>query len=224
MLVLGIETATNVCSVALFRDERLLEHITVDEPRSHASRLVPTIKQVLDNAKLQVLALNVIAISAGPGSYTGLRIGASTAKGLAFAASAELVAVPSLEALALAAANDADSKNILAAFPSRRGEVYAAVYALELSTPSTIKSPEAVKLDKFRQWIPPNPLVVAGPASETLKPYLNEDSIISDAIPTATTVAQLGLNRYKDGQIENVGAWEPFYLKSFVAKPPKPIF
>ena len=231
MLTLGIETATHVCSVALFEDKRLLDHRSTEQPRSHAAQLVPLVGQLLDDTGNTPMALDLIAVSAGPGSYTGLRIGASTAKGLAFSADAALVAVPSLEAMALSAwLEDRNTPNsIVAVFPSRRGEVYVAAYSVEENLTRCISEPAAISLEDIANWLPDGPLTFAGPAAEIVTQATetaNPDGgiTISYAKPSAVAVARLGLQRYKNGFMENVAEWEPFYLKSFVAKPPKPIF
>lgn len=225
VLLLAIETATNVCSVALFEDDKLLRHVSIDEPRSHASRLAPTIREVTEDTNLRMTDLDAIAVSAGPGSYTGLRIGASTAKGLAFSQDADLVAVPSLEAMALAAASETGTERVVAAFPSRRGEVYAAAFDVQNGQIANVKEATALVLEQAQSWLPDNVTLVAGPGADTLAEHLDiGPDLLSNAIPTAVAIGQLGIHRHKTGKTENVAEWEPFYLKSFVAKPPKPIF
>src|SRR5690606_13682330 len=125
----AIETATTVCSVALWTDEDVVVEAALYRPRAHAENLVPLIGDVLRYGAIAPRDVDAVAVSAGPGSYTGLRIGASTAKGLVTAVDAELVAVPSLEALASAAADlIGESDMLLAVFGARRDEVFAAAF------------------------------------------------------------------------------------------------
>ena len=228
MLLLGIETATDVCSVALLQGEDLLGELSVDEPRSHASQLVPLVQRVLRDHGKTPADLDVIAVSAGPGSYTGLRIGASTAKGLAFAADAALVAVPTLEALARAAQADQPEAEhpVLAVLPSRRGEVYAAIYKVESDGLVAVRESEAIEVTEIDEWLPESELHIVGPAAETVLDAVPDPDRLLPLVgaPSAVHVAMLGLERFKGGRTENVAAWEPFYLKAFVAKPPRPIF
>ena len=228
MLLLGIETATDVCSVALVQGEKLLAELSIDVARSHASQLVPLVQRVLQDQGKTPADLDVIAVSAGPGSYTGLRIGASTAKGLAFATGAALVGVPTLEALARAAmVGQPEAKQpILAVIPSRRREVYAAVYIIASDGLAAVREPEAVKLTNLYDWLPDGHSLVIGPAAQTVLDAAPDPSrfLVVEAAPSAAHVATLGLERFESGRTENVGAWEPYYLKAFVAKPPRPIF
>ena len=129
MIVLGIETATDVCSVALLRGDAVLASASVCVPRSHATRLAPLVAETLAHARIAPRDLDRIAVSAGPGSYTGLRIGTSTARGLALAVGASVVAVGTLDALAAEARSLVRAAEALVvALPSRRGEAYAALY------------------------------------------------------------------------------------------------
>ena len=228
VLLLGIETATNICSVALLQGMELLAELSVDEPRSHASQLVPLVQRVLQDHGKTPADLDVIAISAGPGSYTGLRIGASTAKGLAFATDAALVAVPTLEALAQAAqAGQPEAEQpVLVVLPSRRDEVYAAVYIMESDGLAAVREPEAVELADLFGWLPARELRLVWPATQTVLDATPDSDrfLVTNATPSAVHVAKLGLEPFNDGRTQNVASWEPYYLKAFVAKPPRPIF
>ncbi len=224
MLTLGIETATDVCSVALFEDDHLVADRTVSEPRSHAAQLVPLIQEIFRSESKAVEDVDVIAVSAGPGSYTGLRIGASTAKGLAFASDAALVAVGTLEALALGC-TQSTTHYVLTVIPSRRDEVYAAIYDVSGPFPSLVQEPTAVELNNLADWLPEYDLHLAGPAANQVLEMTDSERLhFIDAAPSAIHVARIGIERFKNGVIENVAEWEPYYLKAFVAKPPRPIF
>ncbi|NNF58174.1 MAG: tRNA (adenosine(37)-N6)-threonylcarbamoyltransferase complex dimerization subunit type 1 TsaB [Rhodothermaceae bacterium] len=230
MLLLGIETATDVCSVALLDGEALLAETSLFVPRSHAARLAPLIQEMLAHTGRTAADLDAIAVSAGPGSFTGLRIGASTAKGLAVAADAVLVAVPTLDALAQAAWPAPDPTPVLVTLPSRRGEVYGALYRPDVAGLVHAREAKALTLAEIKAWLPEEEaLRLLGPGSSLVVEAAEQAGLartfdVPEASPSATRVARLGRARWEAGETENVAAWEPFYLKAFVAKPPRPIF
>ena len=123
-MILAIETATDVCAVALLDGGHAVATRQTDTPRAHAARLAPMIAEVLSEAGIAASGLRTVAVSVGPGSFTGLRIGIGTATGLALATGAALVPVPTLDALAVAARDAGIGGPLLAVLPSRRGEVY----------------------------------------------------------------------------------------------------
>lgn len=225
-LLLSLETATDVCAVAVSRDGRLLAELILDEPRRHAERLVAMVDEVLAKAGLGPADLSAVAISAGPGSYTGLRIGASTAKGLAFALSIPLVPVPSL--LALAASVDLPMGTIIvAAFGARRGEVYAQAFR---SGGETLPAPLAGPVAGSPGDVLPH-LVTAGAAELTV--FLGDGADLlaraatghglrfearPDARPTAAAVARVGDALLGTGASVDADAFEPYYLREFTAK------
>lgn len=161
-----METATDVCAVAVSRDGVLLVEVTLDEPRRHAERLVPMVDEALTSAGVSPADLTAVAVSAGPGSYTGLRIGASTAKGVAFALSIPLVPVPSLQALAASVEVPAGTL-VVAAFGARRGEVYAQSFR---ACPDTPPAPLAGPLAGSPGEVLPILLPAAAPRSAILIP------------------------------------------------------
>ncbi len=230
MLLLALDTATDRCSVALLRDGAVRAEATIREPRSHAARLVPLIGDVLAGAGVPVHDLDAVAVSAGPGSFTGLRIGVSTAKGLAVAAEAALVAVPTLAALALGAGPSAAP--VLTALPSRRGEVYAALYHVADPTPKAVAAPAALDLDALAGWLgeagfpESGPLRLTGDGAPRVLEALGAPSWREpvEAARAAAAVGRLGWARFQRGETENVAAFEPYYLKAFVARPARPIF
>lgn len=230
VLLLALETATDVCGAALHDGRRVVADAAVRLPRSHAARLVPMVEGLLAHVGAEAADLDAVAVSAGPGSYTGLRIGASTAKGLAWAAGAALVAVPSLEAMARAAWPAAGFDPILAAFPSRRGEVYAARFRPAADGLVPLGEPTALTLAEAESWAPSDDeaLTLVGPAAGAVAEALRRAGYgrfrVFDAEPSAIHVAALGAERLESGRTENVAAWEPYYLKAFVAGPPRPIF
>ena len=214
VLVLGLTTATSTCGVALWDGDRLLAdaHIYID--RSHARRLAPLVQETLAHARREARALDAVAVVAGPGSFTGLRIGASTAKGLCLATGAALVAVPSDEALAASA--DVLPQNVLYVLPSRRGEVLAAARSGPLA-PVRLDALAEVA-DGCRFVLGPNADAVADAVAETL----GLGPIPQDI--RAGAVARLGAERLADGDTADVAAFEPDYGQAFVPSQPAPIF
>ena len=229
MLLLALETATDVCSVALADGERLVAELTLRRPRAHAENLTPMIGEALRLAKATPADLGAVAVSAGPGSYTGLRIGASTAKGLALATGAHLVAVPSLEAQAAAALPLAAPGDAIAAFfNSRRAEVYAALFARTDSGLDALGGPVALPLADVAAWLAAaknQRLWLVGEGAGAARERLGEtDARLLDPEAFAPS-ARYGLRqarlRIADERFENVASFEPAYLKAFVAKKPE---
>ncbi|HLA63120.1 MAG TPA: tRNA (adenosine(37)-N6)-threonylcarbamoyltransferase complex dimerization subunit type 1 TsaB [Rhodothermales bacterium] len=214
MLLLGIETAGDVCGVALMDGDRLVAEAALHVPRAHASHLVPQIQSVLQHAGVAAADLAAVAVSAGPGSFTGLRIGVSTAKGLCVATGAALVGVPTLTALALEATTWVDDPTrVIAALPSRRGQAFCAlatggpVHTLELS--ALAADARALVDDRGPVWI-------VGPAAEDVAAALRQggaaDVRAHPTLPSAVSVARLGAARLAAGQTENLAAFEPDYV------------
>jgi tRNA threonylcarbamoyladenosine biosynthesis protein TsaB len=224
ILLLALETATSVCSVALHDGDRVVIESSLHRARTHAERLPVFVREALAHAETPAADLDAVAVSAGPGSYTGLRIGVSTAKGLVEAAGASLVGVPSLEALAARAAPWADAGDLLApVFESRRGEVYAAVYRAGSEDALDEKRPASpVRLDAASAWLPDGVLSgrfrLLGPGAHHLASALsfNNDFRVVSLAPSAAGVAEIGLRRLRAGKADDPVTFEPSYLKDFV--------
>ena len=143
-LILAVETATSAVSVALLRGEVLLDEWTSEDARAPSERLLPGVDALLARARVPLGAIDAFAVSVGPGSFTGLRVGIATVKGLAFASGRPVAAVPTLAALALAGADG--RAPVAALLDARRGEVYAAVYGADGTAlaPETVVKPAAL--------------------------------------------------------------------------------
>lgn len=227
MLLLALETATDLCHVALLQDGRVLRDDTVREPRSHASKLAPLVATVLAQEGRALAELDAVAVSAGPGSFTGLRIGVSTAKGVAFAADAALIGVPTLKAIA--ATLPASEDPVLVTMQSRRGEVYAGLYGIDGESPSVLLEPTALELHALPSWIESvrlRRLILTGGSADLVAPLLNRHLEVVPMMsePSAVSVGHLAWTRWQRGAFDDVAAFEPYYLKAFVAKPSRPIF
>ena len=229
-MLLALETATDVCSVALLDGDRLVGLGEVLRPRAHAAMLTPLVRDVLAQADRRVEDLSAIAVSSGPGSYTGLRIGASTAKGLAWVTGAALVAVPSLEALARGAQDVLSEGDLLVtAFRSRRDEVYAAAFRRTSDNLTVASDATAVEVGDLGAWLPGHngTLWIAGEAGALVADAVGETARVLDPArfrPSAALVGRLGATKLAAGDLVDVAAFEPEYLKDFVAKRGRPIF
>ncbi|MBD3638664.1 MAG: tRNA (adenosine(37)-N6)-threonylcarbamoyltransferase complex dimerization subunit type 1 TsaB [Crocinitomicaceae bacterium] len=220
-LILNLETATKTCSVALAQDSEIVavEEFT-SEKFSHAEKLNLFIQKVLESANFSMKDLDAVAVSAGPGSYTGLRIGASTAKGICYALDIPLISINSLKALANMA--ETGDSLICPMFDARRMEVYAAVYDSDLNT---IQSTNAVVVDdeSFADFLKEKQVIFMGPGAEKCKEVLKADNAIFDlSTPvSAKGMASLSYEKFKANEFEDVAYFEPAYLKDFVAGKPK---
>ena len=219
MLTLGIETAADVCAVALLDGDDVLVRSAIHVPRSHGRRLAPLVAEALAHAGRAPADLGLVAVSAGPGSYTGLRIGMATAKGLCLATGAGLAAVPTLRALAC----DADGP-VLVALPSRRGEVYAALYDGD----AELRGPTALALADLADWLPaapPGGYGLGGPGAGRVAEAAPDVAWRRlDLAPDAVAVARLGARDARAGRLADVAAAEPHYLKPVAAVRPRGIF
>ncbi|GAL65979.1 tRNA (adenosine(37)-N6)-threonylcarbamoyltransferase complex dimerization subunit type 1 TsaB [Jejuia pallidilutea] len=220
--ILNLETATTNCSVSLSKDGNTIA-ITEDARNgySHAEKLHVFIDEVLREANLDSKALiDAIAVSKGPGSYTGLRIGVSAAKGLAYALDVPLISVPTLEVLAhQVSCNDGV---IVAMLDARRMEVYSAVFN---SKYNQIRDTKAQIIDEtsFGTYLEQGNVYFIGNGVTKTKSMIQHPNafFIEDKLPSANEMGQLAFNKYKISDTEDVAYFEPYYLKDFVALKPK---
>jgi len=216
MLLLSVETATDVCGIALHDASGLRAHSAVLGSKLHARALTPMIVHLLGMVEASWEDLGAIAVSSGPGSYTGLRIGLSTAKGLCMARDRGLVAVPTLEAhLHALLPYVTDGEVAVVVHPSRRGEVYAAYQC-----PGMPPSPAvALPVEAVAGWIPPGRYLVAGAGRHRIPPLPHARSVPALDAPSAIAIAELGWQRWKAGHVESVADFEPDYLKPWMPGP-----
>ncbi|MFD1161763.1 MULTISPECIES: tRNA (adenosine(37)-N6)-threonylcarbamoyltransferase complex dimerization subunit type 1 TsaB [Hwangdonia] len=220
-LILNIETATTNCSVSLSKDGEILV-LKEDNGKnySHAERLHLYIDDVLKEAEIESNNLDAIAISKGPGSYTGLRIGVSAAKGLCFALDKPLISVSTLEALAHQVKTD--SGVIVAMLDARRMEVYSAIYDINYNQ---IRGTQAQVLEEnaFAEYLENGNVYFIGNGVEKTKTCINHPNavFIENKLPSSKEMGILAYNKYKKNDTEDVAYFEPYYLKDFVALKPK---
>ena len=219
--ILNLETATTNCSVSLSHYGKIVS--LKEDARngySHAEKLHVFIDDVLREAKISRSQLDAIAISKGPGSYTGLRIGVSAAKGLAFALNKPLISVPTLDVLA----HKVSCKDgvIVAMLDARRLEVYSAIFN---SNYNQIRDTKAEVLDEtsFIDYLNKGKTYFIGNGVEKTKQTIHHPNAIyiENKLPSANEMAMLAYYKYKISDIEDVAYFEPYYLKDFVALRPK---
>jgi tRNA threonylcarbamoyladenosine biosynthesis protein TsaB len=223
--ILSIETSTAVCSVAVHNDDQLLGYAESRRQKSHSSLLVSMIDQVLGNAKVSKSDLSAIAVSKGPGSYTGLRIGTSTAKGLCYALEIPLIGIDTLKSMALEASRHlSEPTYIIPMLDARRAEVYCGIFDEQMQM---ISEPAAVVLDdsSFVDLDQTNRIIVIGDGAikaEGLMGPRTHTYYWSDVLPSAKFIGELAVKSYRCSEFVDLAYFEPFYLKEFYTpKPPK---
>jgi len=219
--ILNIETATTNCSVSLSnKGETVVLKEDYNNNYSHAERLHIYIDAVLEKANIKASQLDAIAVSKGPGSYTGLRIGVSAAKGLCFALDKPLISIPTLEALANQV--NIDEGVIVPMLDARRLEVYSAVFDANLNQ---IRETQAQILDEasFESYLNKTKVYFIGNGVPKTKELITHENaiFIEDKLPSANEMSRLSFDKHKKSDIEDVAYFEPYYLKDFVAIKPK---
>jgi tRNA threonylcarbamoyladenosine biosynthesis protein TsaB len=221
-IILSLETSTHVCSVALHADDTLLASAVTYREQSHASKLAVLIDQVLQLADVTMAQLSAVAISSGPGSYTGLRIGTSTAKGLCYALSIPLIGVGALDALALAAGPFNTSRALLCPMiDARRMEVYCQLLDAEYRVVSPVEA-KVIDTESFREPLEAGPILFFGNGAAKCQDTIQHKNafFLADVHPTADTVGELAWKKFQQNETENLVTFEPFYLKEFMIKTP----
>ncbi len=222
-MILSIETATNVCSVALHRDHQLVGSQTLLLEKSHSTHLVVMIKQLLDNCQVSMNELEAVAISKGPGSYTGLRIGLSTAKGLCYALGVPLIGVNTLKAMAYQLVDVPIQVDFYCPMiDARRMEVYCMVLDKDLQVVNDSWA-QVVGEDSFDKWIKQGKVVFFGNGSQKCKQVLTGNNVLfmDNLLPVAGSIGLLAEERFKQGKFEDLAYFEPFYLKEYRTTVPK---
>ncbi len=218
-LILLLETATSSCSVALSENGKIIAFKEANERNIHASHITLFIEELMIKTGKKYSDLKAVAVSKGPGSYTGLRIGVSTAKGLCYALDIPLLGIDTLEAMAtgLMAQNDIqDSDLLIPMIDARRMEVYTGIYRKDLKVIEQV-SAKIVDADSFEQFKSKN-LILFGDGADKFKELFSDQSNIRfiDFINSAKDLNFLACRKFSKGETENVAYFEPFYLKDFL--------
>ena len=191
-----------------------------DGTYSHAEMLHVFIKEVMAESALELKDLDAVAVSKGPGSYTGLRIGVSTAKGLCYALEIPLISVDTLKSLAMSL--DVDKGIKVPMLDARRMEVYSAMYDLKNEQLRTVKA-EIIDENSFGDYLKQNTVYFFGDGAEKCEAILTHKNanFIKDKFPSAREMSKLSFDKYKKNELEDVAYFEPFYLKDFRITSPK---
>lgn len=219
-LILSLETSADVCSVAFHDAGKLLGAAEIREPQAHAARLAPLIGQVAAEAGLTLANIKAVAVSAGPGSYTGLRIGTSTAKGLCYALDVPLIAVGTLDLLAFqGSALDTSVAFLCPMIDARRMEVYCQVTdgALAMVAPAAARIIDA---DSFTELLNAGRVLFFGSGATKCRDVIrHRNAVFVDNIyPVAEALGIVAQRKFEAGDLEDVTAFTPFYLKEFTPK------
>ncbi|MDP3467227.1 MAG: tRNA (adenosine(37)-N6)-threonylcarbamoyltransferase complex dimerization subunit type 1 TsaB [Daejeonella sp.] len=218
-LILLLETATSTCSVALSENGKIIGIKEANERNIHASHITLFIEELMINTGKKYTDLNAVAVSRGPGSYTGLRIGVSTAKGLCYALDIPLLGINTLEAMTcgLLSQNDIqDSDLLVPMIDARRMEVYTGIFQNDLNViePISAKIVDVSSFDQFKS----NKLILFGDGAGKFKELFTAQNHIRfiDFTNSAQDLNLLACKKLRNGETENVAYFEPFYLKDFL--------
>ena len=221
-VILNLETATTNCSVSLAKDGETIaikEHNTPNY--SHSEQLHVFIQEVLKEAAVSFSDIDAVAVSKGPGSYTGLRIGVSAAKGLCFSLDIPLISIPTLESLAQQSKSK-DVNFIIPLLDARRMEVYSQVFdGRKQAIRETLA--EIIDENSFSEYADKGNVLLIGSGAEKCKDLLTSPNFIYDlsAVPSTDNMAVLSFKKFRASDFENLAYFEPYYLKDFIIQTKK---
>ena len=223
--ILHIETSTQVCSVAVSEDSHVIFQLEDHSGPNHAERLGSMVDEALSFTDNHAIPFDAVAVSCGPGSYTGLRIGVSMAKGICYGRNLKLIAVPTLELMCVPVLlREMVEENALLCpmIDARRMEVYAALYDRALKPVRQVQA-DVVDAQTYAPWLEQRPVYFFGNGAAKCMETINHPNahLIEGIEPLAKWMQPLAERRLLNGQTEDVAYFEPFYLKDYVAKMPK---
>lgn len=219
--IILIETSTALCSAALIEDGKIASYKESGTPRSQASLTAPFVKEILDERGIGVKDCDAVCVSMGPGSYTGLRVGVSTAKGLCFGAGIPLLAVDTLRLLVWQAIDGGllpeGCKYVIPMIDARRMEVYSAIFDTKGNALTDI-APAIVEADSFAAQLSEGPVLFIGDGVDKCRgTIVSENAFFHQCCPKASSMLHPALEEYKEKRFKDTAYFEPFYLKQFVA-------
>ncbi len=226
--ILHIETGTNVCSVAVSEDGAVIFHKESMEGPSHATLLGGFVKEALSFADSHAIPLDAVAVSKGPGSYTGLRIGVSMAKGVCYGQKLKLIGISTLELLCVPVLlyheELPEDALLCPMIDARRMEVYAAIYDRALRPVKEI-SADIIDENSYREYLEKHPVYFFGNGADKCRSKITHPNahFIEEVYPLAKNMAPLAERAHARGEFEDVAYFEPFYLKEFIATQSKKI-
>lgn len=221
--LLSLETSTQVCSVAIHQQGELVVFRELHEPRSAASQLAVMIDEVMNESGTPPSTLGGVIIAAGPGSYTGLRIGVATAKGICFALNLPLIAVNTLDLVAQQGKERISNNTALLCpmLDARRMEVYCKLvdYNLNEVEPTQAKIIDATS---FAEYLEKNQVCFIGEGATKCREIISHANanFFDDIIPNASHLGEMGYRKWRQQDFVNTAAFEPFYLKDFLIRKP----
>ncbi len=228
--LLLIETSTKVCSVALAKKFSIVK--TVEDNNSdysHSSQLTVFIRQLIEETGVSFEEIDGVAVSRGPGSYTGLRIGTSVAKGLCYALDIPLIGVDTLKALTVTMLNSPYALQVkdkatlfCPMIDARRMEVYNAVYDNNLKTIKSV-SADIIDINSYQDFLEEQRICFFGDGATKCRTVINSENaqFFDQVLPSAVGMASLAYEKFEKKQFEDAAYFEPFYLKDFIAGKPK---
>ncbi|MBI4838219.1 MAG: tRNA (adenosine(37)-N6)-threonylcarbamoyltransferase complex dimerization subunit type 1 TsaB [Nitrospirae bacterium] len=222
MKILALETATMAGSAAIVQDEELIGEIRVNISTAHAERLMPSIEYLLKASRISIKDIDAFAVSIGPGSFTGLRIGLSTAKGFSYSTGKPIISVPTLDAFARTL--PFCPHFICPMLDARKNEVYAGLYKWEIGICTKIVPETAINPADFLRQIK-GPAVFIGEGARIYKKLIKDAlgdaalfAPVSKMIPSASAVGEIALEKLKNGLIADPVSLTPFYLRKSEAE------
>jgi tRNA threonylcarbamoyladenosine biosynthesis protein TsaB len=221
-LILNLETSTTACSVALAENDKLLSIKEEDNGNTHAEKITIFIEEIFKQAEKKYSELDAIAISDGPGSYTGLRIGTSTAKGLCYALSKPLIRVSTLKSLAIQAAWKtpiSDNDLLCPMIDARRMEVYCSVFDSTYTEMLSVSS-KVVDENSFIDLLAKHKMIFFGDGSEKCRIILSHPNavFIQGIVCSAASMISISYQKYLQKKYADTSLYEPFYLKEVMAR------
>ncbi|MHA6249840.1 tRNA (adenosine(37)-N6)-threonylcarbamoyltransferase complex dimerization subunit type 1 TsaB [Pontibacter sp. CAU 1760] len=226
-LLLALETSTNVCSIALYNDQQLLGASELQIEKSHSSHITVMVSQLVENCGATLHDLSAVAVSGGPGSYTGLRIGTSTAKGLCYALDIPLLEVSTLYGLAaqvIGVTPNPEQYLFCPMLDARRMEVYTCLLNHELQEIDPVQ-PVVLDAHTFENNLARQPVIFFGSGAPKFQELVKDNPnalFIEGILPSAKRIGMLAYDKYNQQAFEDVAYYEPFYLKDvYIAKTSK---
>ncbi len=215
--LLNIDTATEQASVCLSQDDRVLAQLTNPDQKNHAAFLQPAIQQLVQQTGISLQQLDAVAVTGGPGSYTGLRVGLASAKGICYTLNKPLIIINTLDVMAWAAIEqERDNTQLYCSLiDARRMEVFTAIYQHDLTV---MMAPQAMILDEssFHELLEKQAILFIGSGSEKLKGILSHPQArFQNVQHNAGHLAQLALKAFADQSFADIAYSEPLYLKAF---------
>lgn len=224
--ILNIETATSLCSVALAINGQVIAQRETKEEKSHSARLTVFIEEILEENNILVSDLDAVAVGKGPGSYTGLRIGVSAAKGLSFGSDLPLIAVSTLKILFQQAITDQFVKELVNGqdlllcpmIDARRMEVFTCLYNKYGDEIESV-SARIIGPESYHDWLTQHTILFFGSGMDKCRKVILEKHAVflPDIYPHARSLAVLAEEKYNQGVFEDIAYFEPLYLKDFIA-------